>query len=105
MFPEIFLLCALALPPAGAFRPALTSADTSFFEFLRSMDYDNLHFVHGRDPWQKLIETVAGIRKGGILLVDKKYGVLIEYFKGRDFMRLPFTWRTYYIFRRRGSSA
>lgn len=105
MIKEIFLTCALALAPVGGWRPPLGHADHAFFSMLREMtDYD-LHFLHEPFTWRTLSLFVMDRPPGSIFLIDGGYSKLVRFFKGRDFEWFPFTWRTYYIVRKRGKSS
>lgn len=99
MISELFLVCALALPPEY-FYVNITPADKAFFSMIREMA-DEIVFLSKKN-WHKGILT---IRPGTIVFIQEELGELLFYFKGRDYERFPFMWKEFHIYRRRGTSA
>lgn len=83
--------------------PPVDEADIAMLSFLRSMSPTG--YV-GYSTFDELSKSVFNTPPGGFLLIAGSYGRVLEYFRGRDFERLPFMWRDKHIYRRQiGRSA
>jgi uncharacterized membrane protein YgdD (TMEM256/DUF423 family) len=99
---DAFSRSVLSLKPAASFQRNFSEADQAFFKFLHEISYSN-HV--GMTDFEHVQKFVMRTPPGGVLLVEGPIGDVIAYFKGRDFEKLPFIWKTHHIYRRRMSSA
>ena len=104
MIIEAFLICALSLPLESAWHPPLTNADHSFFRMLDEISGGYITLLPRPYNLEALQEMVFHAHPGSILLVENNFGMVHKFFKGRNWERLPMSWRGYYIYRKRGSA-
>lgn len=102
MIAEAFLACALAMAPVGGWRPPLGDADHTVMRCLRAMTEQELVFIHRDATWQEFNQIIWHAPKGSFILIARSYASLKAYFNGRDYELLPFMWRDYMIYRKRG---
>lgn len=105
---ELLLIAALSAPALSFNAPMTTEttfnqADAAFFSMLRAMSPNGYVAMVAESALPSVLRNVP---HGGFILIDGPYGRVLEYFRGRDFERLPMLWRDKHIYRRQvGRSA
>lgn len=96
MIPELFLICALAMPAQEAIHP-LTD-DAMVFQLLGQYRADQILFFNR--PWDAML-VINRLREFyGIILLESTFGELRGFFNDAGFHRVPYHYGTYEIYQR-----
>lgn len=95
---------ALAAPAVIAWRPPLSGADKAIHAFIveisRGGTDDEVIFITKPWEWEDARARLMALSAGGFVYIQGRLDETSEWFRSHGWQSLPFTWRTYYIWRK-----